>query len=73
MQAQVIPLEANGQNKADLCCLESGATIFKGLDVDLFLTGELSHHDTLGAVERGKCVIARKSILLVTLASLSKP
>jgi len=39
-------------------CAGSGGSLFKGLDVDLFLTGELSHHEALAAKERGISVIS---------------
>ena len=32
--------------------------MLNGLDVDLLVTGELSHHEALAVVERGKCVVA---------------
>jgi dinuclear metal center YbgI/SA1388 family protein len=38
-------------------CAGSGGALFRGLDVDLFFTGELPHHDTLAAKERGISVI----------------
>lgn len=38
-------------------CAGSGGNLFKGLDVDLLFTGELSHHEALAAIERGQCVI----------------
>lgn len=38
-------------------CAGSGGNLFKGLDVDLLFTGELSHHEALAAVEKGQCVI----------------
>lgn len=39
-------------------CAGSGGSLLGGLDdVDLLLTGELSHHEALAAVESGKCVI----------------
>ena len=38
-------------------CVGSGSML-NGLDVDLLVTGELSHHEALAAVENGKCVIA---------------
>jgi putative NIF3 family GTP cyclohydrolase 1 type 2 len=31
--------------------------MLNGIDVDLLLTGELSHHEALAAIEQGKCVI----------------
>ncbi|CZS98398.1 related to Ngg1p-interacting factor 3 [Rhynchosporium agropyri] len=38
-------------------CAGSGGSILNGLDVDLLLTGELSHHEALAAIEAGRCVI----------------
>jgi putative NIF3 family GTP cyclohydrolase 1 type 2 len=38
-------------------CAGSGGSILRNLDVDLLLTGELSHHEALAAVERGQCVV----------------
>lgn len=38
-------------------CAGSGGSLLNGLDVDLLFTGELSHHEALAAIEKGKCVI----------------
>lgn len=43
-------------------CAGSGGHLFgemekEGEDVDLLFTGELSHHEALAAIEKGKCVI----------------
>lgn len=43
-------------------CAGSGGGLFKemednGEDVDLYFTGELSHHEALAAIEKGKCII----------------
>ena len=43
-------------------CAGSGGHLFAemdalGEDVDLLFTGELSHHEALAAIERGRCVI----------------
>lgn len=38
-------------------CAGSGGSLFSGLDVDLLFTGELSHHETLAAIENGQVVI----------------
>ena len=43
-------------------CAGSGGHLFSemekdGEDVDLLFTGELSHHEALAAIEKGKCVI----------------
>ncbi|GAB7360768.1 hypothetical protein MBLNU230_g0756t1 [Neophaeotheca triangularis] len=43
-------------------CAGSGGGLFSGMEkageeVDLYFTGELSHHEALAAIEKGKCVI----------------
>jgi len=38
-------------------CAGSGGSLLKGLNVDLFLTGELSHHEVLAAVAAGTHII----------------
>lgn len=48
--------------KSIAICAGSGGHLFSemekdGEDVDLLFTGELSHHEALAAIERGKCVI----------------
>ncbi len=35
----------------------SGGSVLRGANADLWLTGELSHHDALAAVARGVCVV----------------
>ena len=40
-----------------------GAGAFRGLNADLYITGELSHHDCLAAIENGRVVLARKDAL----------
>ncbi|NXK26043.1 NIF3L protein, partial [Arenaria interpres] len=42
--------------KAALCA-GSGSSILKGIEADLYLTGEMSHHDVLDAVANGISVI----------------
>ncbi|KAF2211378.1 hypothetical protein CERZMDRAFT_43569 [Cercospora zeae-maydis SCOH1-5] len=44
-------------------CAGSGGSLFSqaeknGEDVDLYFTGELSHHEALAAIEKGKCVVS---------------
>ncbi len=39
-------------------CAGSGAGVFKGVDADLYYTGEMSHHEALYYKERGSHVIA---------------
>lgn len=38
-------------------CAGSGSTILNGVEADLFLTGEMMHHDILDATQRGISVI----------------
>lgn len=38
-------------------CAGSGGSLFKGVQADLFLTGEMSHHEVLAAVASGSSVI----------------
>ncbi|NXT00592.1 NIF3L protein, partial [Jacana jacana] len=42
--------------KAALCA-GSGSSVLKGIEADLYLTGEMSHHDVLDAVANGISVI----------------
>ncbi|CAL8285191.1 unnamed protein product [Merluccius merluccius] len=38
-------------------CAGSGASVLKGVSADLYVTGEMSHHEVLDAVARGTSVI----------------
>nr|XP_057917724.1 NIF3-like protein 1 isoform X1 [Doryrhamphus excisus] len=38
-------------------CAGSGASVLKGVQADLYITGEMSHHDVLDAVAKGTSVI----------------
>jgi len=38
-------------------CAGAGATVLSGVQADLFITGEMSHHDILNAVHSGTSVI----------------
>jgi len=38
-------------------CAGSGGSLLSGTDVDLLLTGEMSHHEALAAIEQGRCVM----------------
>lgn len=38
-------------------CAGSGGSMLTGLDVDMLFTGELSHHEALAEIERGKVVV----------------
>ena len=56
---QLVPQEKKQSIKISSVgiCAGSGGSLLNGLDVDLLLTGELSHHEALAATEQGKCVI----------------
>ncbi|XP_034992953.2 NIF3-like protein 1 isoform X2 [Zootoca vivipara] len=45
------------QVKAVALCAGSGSSVLKGTESDLYLTGEMSHHDVLDAVSKGISVI----------------
>nr|XP_020667396.1 NIF3-like protein 1 [Pogona vitticeps]XP_020667397.1 NIF3-like protein 1 [Pogona vitticeps]XP_020667398.1 NIF3-like protein 1 [Pogona vitticeps] len=45
------------QVKVVALCAGSGSTILRGTESDLYLTGEMSHHDVLDAVSKGITVI----------------
>ena len=38
-------------------CAGSGGTLLKGVDADLYITGEMSHHEVLAAVAEGRNVL----------------
>lgn len=38
-------------------CAGSGGSMLAGLDVDMLFTGELSHHEALAEIEKGKVVV----------------
>ena len=38
-------------------CAGSGASVLRGVRADMYLTGELSHHDVLDATARGTAVV----------------
>lgn len=38
-------------------CAGSGASVLKGVNADVFFTGEMSHHEVLDAVEHGTNVV----------------
>lgn len=45
------------QIKTIAVCAGSGGSLFSGVDADVYFTGEMQHHDVLGAVARGRYVI----------------
>ena len=38
-------------------CPGSGSTVLRGTSGDLYWTGEMSHHDVLDAISKGRCVV----------------
>jgi putative NIF3 family GTP cyclohydrolase 1 type 2 len=38
-------------------CAGSGASVLRGVAADLYVTGEMSHHDVLDATHRGATVL----------------
>lgn len=45
------------QVKSAALCNGSGGSVISGANVDLLITGEMSHHEALAAIENGKCVM----------------
>lgn len=52
--------DGGGSIQSFAVCLGSGAEVLKGCNADVLITGEMSHHETLAAVERGQMVIAMR-------------
>lgn len=48
---------AQKQIKTIAVCAGSGGSLLSGVDADVYFTGEMQHHDVLGAVARGRYVI----------------
>uniref|UniRef100_A0A182JW27 Histone acetyltransferase n=1 Tax=Anopheles christyi TaxID=43041 RepID=A0A182JW27_9DIPT len=38
-------------------CAGSGASVLKGVEADMYITGEMSHHEILEATSNGTCVV----------------
>lgn len=38
-------------------CAGAGASVISGINADLYLSGEMGHHDVLAAVQQGRCVV----------------
>lgn len=58
---QVAPAAGSSSDpkiKTIAICAGSGGSVFRGVDADLFYTGELSHHEALYFVETGASVVA---------------
>lgn len=61
LQLDYIQIATNDRSKpikSIAVCAGSGGGVFKGIDADLYYTGELSHHEALYFKELGKAVIA---------------
>lgn len=43
--------------KSVAICAGAGGTLLSGVDADVYFTGEMQHHEVLGAVARGRYVI----------------
>ncbi|ODV76663.1 NGG1p interacting factor 3 [Suhomyces tanzawaensis NRRL Y-17324] len=61
--SNVLVAPARGENSGHTIsriaiCAGSGGSVFKGVEADLFYTGELSHHEALYFSETGSSVIA---------------
>ncbi|XP_053679216.1 NIF3-like protein 1 [Anopheles nili] len=51
--------ETNGRRKirSFAVCAGSGASVLKGVKADMYITGEMSHHEVLEATSNGTCVV----------------
>lgn len=47
----------DSQVKTVACCAGSGSSVLNDCDADVYLTGEMSHHDVLHATSHGRSVI----------------
>ncbi len=56
-------------------CVGSGASLFRAVDADLFLTGEMSHHEMVHAAHRGSSVLLTEHSVgeRVFLAAVLRP
>ena len=50
--------DKNHKISAVAICAGSGGSVFRGVEADLYFTGELSHHEALYFKEQGSSVIA---------------
>lgn len=50
-------LSTDSQVKTVAVCAGSGVSVLRSTDADLWLTGEMSHHEVLDAVHKGSSVI----------------
>jgi len=48
---------SDGEVRRVAVCAGSGTSVLSGIEADLFVTGEMSHHDLLNAVHCGTSVI----------------
>ncbi|KAK0492604.1 GTP cyclohydrolase 1 type 2/Nif3 [Armillaria luteobubalina] len=57
LQVQVAYPSSSGNVRTVAICAGSGGSMLVGRDADLYLTGEMSHHEVLASVAAGKHVI----------------
>lgn len=55
--AQAIPGSQRDLINTIAICAGSGGSVLKGVKADMYLTGEMSHHDVLDAVSNGIHVV----------------
>lgn len=55
--ASVLKSAENVKVKKVALCAGSGSTVLRGVNADLYLTGEMGHHDVLDAVSNGVAVV----------------
>lgn len=51
------PHQHNGIISSIASCAGSGSSVLQDIDADLYLTGEMSHHDVLHAISNQRCVL----------------
>ena len=54
---EMLYIVTEGEVKSVAVCAGSGTAVLSGVQADLFITGEMSHHDILDAVHCGTSVI----------------
>jgi len=56
-QVELLCLVTDDEVRSVAVCAGSGTSVLSGVQADLFITGEMSHHDLLNAVHSGTSVI----------------
>ncbi|XP_050081195.1 NIF3-like protein 1 [Anopheles maculipalpis] len=61
MNCAMVSLAARGEENRTIrtyaVCAGSGASVLKGVKADMYITGEMSHHEVLEATSNGTCVV----------------